>query len=74
MKSLKEVKAQKDRREEPEALPRTSNQKATDSVWRQCRVNRKAMQTPWLEVSGGDGNYQQYHQSFDVLQFTKCFL
>ena len=34
MKSLKEVKAQKDRREEPEALPRTSNQKATDSVWR----------------------------------------
>ena len=40
----------------------------------QCRVNRKAMQTPWLRVSGGDGNYQQYHQSFDDLQFTKCFL
>ena len=32
----------------------------------QCRVDRKAMQNPWLDVSGGDGNYQQYHQSFDV--------
>ena len=32
------------------------------------------MQNPWLDVSGGDGNYQQYHQSFDVQQFTKCFL